>query len=215
MVIAHSIGQKADKLWLDSNNFKNRPKCLNLIDCFIAHCTKSGRIQLIFLVTDDWYCHLAKCKTDKMRTLFKNTQTNTLCDDTKLGKKKTVYHSLRFTATKRNTNTGTSGDQTWICLKSSSTQTSSQRCTRRHKRAHTLTYSHTAAVLHFFENCYQTGAVCLRVCVLYLQYTFAHMCSQDCTIPWPAIWLDPQRGCGSVTFTFWWRFSLSAVPCCY
>lgn len=36
-----------------------------------------------------------------------------------------------------------------------------------------------------------------------------------CAIPRPAIWLDPQRGCGSVTFTFRWRFSLSAVPCCY
>lgn len=41
----------------------------------------------------------------------------------------------------------------------------------------------------------------------------AHM--RACTIPWPVIWLDPQRGCGSVTFTFRWRFSLSTVPCCY
>lgn len=33
-------------------------------------------------------------------------------------------------------------------------------------------------------------------------------------IPWPAIWLDPQRGSVSIAFTFRWRLGLSAVPCC-
>lgn len=50
------------------------------------------------------------------------------------------------------------------------------------------------------RNAYTTRCYTVYICTL--------------AIPWPAIWLDPQRGSVSVTFTFRWRFGLSVVPCC-
>lgn len=82
-------------------------------------------------------------------------------------------------------------------------------------------HTYTTAVLYFlWKQVAVREQECLNVCVFISAcvgtvYIHTHMLVSVCSSDRPAIWLDPQRGCGSVTFTFRWRFSLSAVPCCY
>lgn len=62
---------------------------------------------------------------------------------------------------------GTSGDQTWICLESSLTQTSPHTYTHRHKHMLTLTYTyHCSALFSLKTGSFErAGVVFFNVCV--------------------------------------------------
>lgn len=125
-------------------------------------------------------------------------------------RKTSVYCSFRFTATKSNTN----------MLEPQETKPESASNPLQHKQPPQYIHTVTTAVLYFLwkQVAAREHEWCVWMCVClyqcrYSRYPDAHACNV-CAIPRPAIWLDPQRGSASVTFTFRWRFSLSAVPCC-
>lgn len=105
----------------------------------------------------------------------KNTQTSTLHDLTKL--KDQCLLQLPFHGYKeKHKHPRTSGDQTWICLKSSSTQTSPHTCARKHKHARTYTHTHTnhCSVLFLWK---QVAVREKRVCVFECVFLYQRICS--------------------------------------
>lgn len=134
-------------------------------------------------------------------------------------KKTSVYCSFRFTATKSNKNMREP-------LETKPESASNPPHINTTPPIHTYPPRppiHTQIALQcsiFFEKhvAVREHEQCVWICVsLWVQYISTHTHTRlwnVCALPRPAIWLDPQRGSVSVTFTFRWRFRLSAVPCC-
>lgn len=94
---------------------------------------------------------------------FINTQTNTLYD-TK-SKDQCLLQLPLQSYKEKHKHAGTSGDQTWICLESSSTQTSPHTCTHKHMLTRKYTY-HCSALFSLKTSSFErTGVVCFNVCV--------------------------------------------------